>query len=201
MPYIVALSGGIASGKSTVANLFAEQGVPIVDADVIAKKVVEKGSLALKHIEQHFGQDILLADGNLNRSKLREVIFNNEQHRKWLNQYLHPIIQNETTLQISLLDSPYIIWVVPLLVENSLYKKANRVLIIDTSKEIQIARLKNRDNISEYLAKNMLLSQATNTERLSYADDVIVNNGDTSMLSSQVKQLHNKYLKLSQDYS
>jgi len=161
----------------------------------------QKGSLALKHIEQHFGQDILLADGNLNRSKLREVIFNNEQHRKWLNQYLHPIIQNETTLQISLLDSPYIIWVVPLLVENSLYKKANRVLIIDTSKEIQIARLKNRDNISEYLAKNMLLSQATNTERLSYADDVIVNNGDTSMLSSQVKQLHNKYLKLSQAYS
>jgi len=201
MPYIVALSGGIASGKSTVANLFAEQGVPIVDADVIAKKVVEKGSLALKHIEQHFGQDILLADGNLNRSKLREVIFNNEQHRKWLNQYLHPIIQNETTLQISLLDSPYIIWVVPLLVENSLYKKANRVLIIDTSKEIQIARLKNRDNISEYLAKNMLLSQATNAERLCCADDVIVNNGDTSVLSSQVKQLHNKYLKLSQNYS
>ncbi|WP_392552844.1 dephospho-CoA kinase [Orbus wheelerorum] len=201
MPYIVALSGGIASGKSTVANLFAKLGAQVVDADIIAKKVVEKGSLALKHIVEYFGQDILLADGNLNRAKLREVIFNQQQHRIWLNQYLHPIIQRETTLQISKLDSPYVLWVVPLLIENNLQKQADRVLIIDTPVDIQIERLKNRDNISEDLAKNMLLSQATNADRISYADDVIVNNGDTSELSSQVKLLHNMYLKLSQNYS
>ncbi|WP_392561656.1 dephospho-CoA kinase [Orbus sturtevantii] len=201
MPYIVALSGGIASGKSTVADLFAKLGVPIVDADIIAKKVVAKGSQALEQIVHYFGQDILLSDGNLNRAKLREIIFNHQQHRAWLNQYLHPIIQRETTLQISRLNTPYILWVVPLLIENNLQKQANRILIIDTDVSTQIKRLTNRDNISEDLAKNMLLSQTNNEKRISYADDVIVNNGDTSELSSQVMLLHNKYLKLSQNYN
>lgn len=199
MAYIVALSGGIASGKTTVANLFAQRGVPIVDADIIARQVVEKGSLTLATLAQHFGQHILTPCGELNRSKLRDIIFQDPNERMWLNHYLHPIIHAETEKQLSQITYPYVIWVVPLLIENNLHLRANRVLIIDTPTEVQIARLQKRDNIDENLAKNMLLSQASNDERISYADDIIVNNGQISALSSQIEQLHSKYLKLSQN--
>lgn len=199
MPYIVALSGGIASGKSTVANLFEQLGVPIVDADIIARQVVKKGSLALSQITEHFGEQILLSDGELNRAKLRDIIFHSEQQRLWLNQLLHPIIQQETHQQIVQINYPYVIWAVPLLIENNLHQYANRVLIIDTPPELQLVRLLKRDNISENLAKSMLSSQISNAQRVSFADDVIVNNGHTSALTSQVAHLHNKYLKLSQN--
>lgn len=199
MPYIVALSGGIASGKTTVTNLFSQLGVPIIDADIIARQVVKKGTPALQHIAQHFGKQILLPDGELDRAKLRNIIFNDESARLWLNSYLHPLIELETRRQISQCDSPYIIWSVPLLIENKLHQYADRVLIIDVNKDTQLERLQKRDNINENLAKNMLLSQISNDERISYADDIIVNNAQLSALSSQVEQLHNKYLKLSQE--
>lgn len=199
MPYIVALSGGVASGKSTVANLFAQLGVPIIDADIIARQVVKKGSLALQKIVDHFGDEVLLPSGELNRSQLREIIFNNEDERMWLNQCLHPLIQQETQQQITQSKAPYIIWVVPLLIENNLQANANRILIIDTPPEVQINRLRRRDNIDENLAKNMLLSQINNIERISYADDIITNKTEASALVSQVNDLHKKYLTLSQD--
>lgn len=199
MPYIVALSGGVASGKSTVANLFAQLGVPIIDADIIARQVVKKGSLALQKIVDHFGDEVLLPSGELNRSQLREIIFNHEDERMWLNQCLHPLIQQETQQQITQSKAPYIIWVVPLLIENNLQANANRILIIDTPPEVQINRLRRRDNIDENLAKNMLLSQINNIERISYADDIITNKTEASALVSQVNDLHKKYLTLSQD--
>lgn len=199
MPYIVALSGGIASGKSTVANLFSQLGVPIVDADIIARQVVKKGTFALSQITEHFGRQILLADGELNRAKLRDIIFHSEQQRQWINQLLHPIIQQETQQQITQINYPYVIWAVPLLIENNLQQYANRVLIIDTPPDLQLARLLKRDNISENLAKSMLSSQISNAQRVSFADDVIVNDGHTSALTSQVEHLHTKYLKLSQN--
>lgn len=199
MPYIVALSGGVASGKSTVANLFAQLGVPIIDADIIARQVVKKGSLALQKIVDHFGDGVLLPSGELNRTQLREIIFNNEDERMWLNQCLHPLIQQETQQQITQSKAPYIIWVVPLLIENNLQANANRILIIDTPPEVQINRLRRRDNIDENLAKNMLLSQIDNIERISYADDIITNKTEASALVSQVNDLHKKYLTLSQD--
>lgn len=199
MPYIVALSGGIASGKSTVANLFSQLGVPIVDADIIARQVVKKGTFALSQITEHFGRQILLADGELNRTKLRDIIFHSEQQRQWINQLLHPIIQQETQQQIAQINYPYVIWAVPLLIENNLQQYANRVLIIDTPPDLQLARLLKRDNISENLAKSMLSSQISNAQRVSFADDVIVNDGHTSALTSQVEHLHTKYLKLSQN--
>lgn len=199
MPYIVALSGGIASGKSTVANLFSQLGVPIVDADIIARQVVKKGTFALSQITEHFGRQILLADGELNRTKLRDIIFHSEQQRQWINQLLHPIIQQETQQQIAQINYPYVIWAVPLLIENNLQQYANRVLIIDTPPDLQLARLLKRDNISENLAKSMLSSQISNAQRVSFADDVIVNGGHTSALTSQVEHLHTKYLKLSQN--
>lgn len=194
MPYVVALSGGIASGKTTVTNLFAQLGVPIIDADLIARQVVGKGSIALEQIAQHFGKQILLTTGELDRSKLRNIIFNNAQERIWLNNYLHPLIADETQRQIAKQQSPYIIWSVPLLIENNLHNYADRILIIDTDYQTQLERLQKRDNIDENLAKNMLSSQKSNKERVSFADDIIVNNGQLSALSSQVEQLHHKYL-------
>ncbi|MWN05844.1 dephospho-CoA kinase [Gilliamella sp. Pas-s95] len=194
MPYVVALSGGIASGKSTIANLFAKLGVPIIDADIIARQVVQVGSDAFNQIVKHFSQEILLANGELDRSQLREIIFNNDHERLWLNHLLHPIIQQETQKQIAMQNTIYVIWVVPLLIENNLHTLADRVLIIDVPESLQLARLVKRDNISESLAKKMILSQVSLKKRLSYADDIIVNDDNLARLTAQVNLLHQQYL-------
>ncbi|OCG33877.1 MULTISPECIES: dephospho-CoA kinase [unclassified Gilliamella] len=194
MSYVVALSGGIASGKSTIADLFAKLGVPIIDADIIARQVVQPGSYAFNQIVKHFSQEILLANGELDRSQLREIIFNNEHERLWLNDLLHPIIQQETQTQIAMQSKIYLIWVVPLLIENNLHTWADRVLIIDTSFSLQLERLVKRDNISESLAKKMIQSQVSLKKRLSYADDIIVNDGNLLSLTTQVNLLHQQYL-------
>ncbi|NUF49771.1 dephospho-CoA kinase [Gilliamella sp. ESL0250] len=194
MPYVVALSGGIASGKSTIADLFAQLGVPIIDADLIARQVVQVGSDAFNQIVKHFSQEILLANGELDRSQLREIIFNNDHERLWLNHLLHPIIQQETQKQIAMQSTTYVIWVVPLLIENNLHTLADRVLIIDAPESLQLARLVKRDNISESLAKKMILSQVSLKKRLSYADDIIVNDDNLVSLTAQVNLLHQQYL-------
>ena len=194
MPYIVALSGGIASGKSTIANLFAQLGVPIIDADVIARQVVEIGTDAYKVIVKHFSQEILLPNNEIDRSQLREIIFNNDHERLWLNNLLHPIIQEQTQIQIAQQTAAYVIWVVPLLVENNLHNLADRVLMVDTPEQLQLERLIQRDNIDESLAKKMISSQISSQKRLTYADDIIVNNGDLTSLTAQVNKLHQQYL-------
>ncbi|MBX4133098.1 dephospho-CoA kinase [Frischella sp. Ac48] len=198
MPYIVALTGGIASGKTTIANLFAQLGVPIIDADMIARQVVKPDTPAYQHIVAHFGQHIVLPSRELNRAKLRNIIFNYPEQRSWLNQYLHPIIQSETQQQIMQFHTPYVIWVVPLLIENQWHKYADRILIIETSQQVQLERLQKRDKIDKNLAKNMISSQITSEDRRRYADDIIINDDQTADLSQQVTQLHKQYLKLSQ---
>ena len=194
MPYIVALSGGIASGKSTIANLFAQLGVPIIDADVIARQVVEIGTDAYKVIVKHFSQEILLPNNEIDRSQLRDIIFNNDHERLWLNNLLHPIIQEQTQIQIAQQTAAYVIWVVPLLVENNLHNLADRVLMVDTPEQLQLERLIQRDNIDESLANKMISSQISSQKRLTYADDIIVNNGDLTSLTAQVNKLHQQYL-------
>lgn len=194
MPYVVALSGGVASGKSTIANLFAQLGVPIIDADIIARQVVEVGTDALAQIVKHFSTEILLPNGELDRSQLREIIFNNDHERLWLNNLLHPIIHKITQKQIAKQTAPYVIWVVPLLIENNLHQLADRVLMVDVPETLQMERLIYRDKISESLAKRMILTQVPLAERLSYADDIIVNNGNLASLSEQVNKLHQQYL-------
>ena len=194
MSYIVALSGGIASGKSTIADLFAQLGVPIIDADVIARQVVAVGSSALTQIVKHFSQEILLENGELDRSQLREIIFNNEHERLWLNNLLHPIIAQETQQRIAKQTAPYIIWVVPLLIENNLHQLADRVLIIDTPEALQLERLIDRDKISESLAKRMIDSQVSLSDRLAFADDIIINDGNLVSLTMQIYDLNKKYL-------
>lgn len=200
MPYIVALTGGIASGKTTIANLFAQLGVPIIDTDVIARQVVEPNTTAYHNIIAHFGSHIVLPSQQLDRAKLREIIFKHPQERLWLNHYLHPIILTETKKQIMQYNTPYVIWVVPLLIENNWHIYANRTLIIETPEQIQLKRLQKRDNIDEVLAKNMISSQITNEDRRCYADDIIINDHQTNDLSQQVMQLHQQYLKLLQEH-
>lgn len=194
MSYIVALSGGIASGKSTIAHLFAQLGVPIIDADIIARQVVEVGTPALEQITKHFSQEILLENGELDRSQLREIIFNNDHERLWLNNLLHPIIAQETQKRFAQQTKPYVIWVVPLLIENNLHQLADRVLMIDIPEALQLERLINRDRISESLAKKMIATQVCLTDRLAFADDIIVNDGDLESLKIQVDKLHKQYL-------
>lgn len=194
MGYIVALTGGIGSGKSTVADAFSRLGITIVDADVIARQVVEPNTPALKAIEAHFGNDIINADGTLNRRRLRECIFTTPTEKTWLNALLHPIIHQQTQRQIADATSPYVLWVVPLLVENQLQHKANRVLVVDVSPETQLQRTMLRDNVSRQHAEQILAAQATREARLAVADDVIDNDGAPDAIASDVARLHAQYL-------
>ncbi|MEO3740654.1 dephospho-CoA kinase [Kosakonia oryzendophytica] len=194
MGYTVALTGGIGSGKSTVANAFAALGVNVVDADIIARQVVEPGSHALSAIAEHFGADMILADGSLNRRLLRERIFASPADKRWLDELLHPLIHQQTQSKIAQATSPYVLWVVPLLVENQLHHKADRVLVIDVLPETQISRTMQRDGVSREHAKNILAAQATREARLAVADDVIDNNGAPDAIASDVARLHTAYL-------
>lgn len=194
MGYIVALTGGIGSGKSTVAHAFARLGITIIDADIIARQVVEPNTPALNAIESHFGRRVIQADGTLNRRQLRECIFSDSSEKAWLNALLHPIIHQETQRQIAAARSPYVLWVVPLLVENQLQHKADRTLVIDVSRETQIQRTMARDHVSREHAEQILAAQATREARLAVADDVIDNNGAPDAIASDVARLHAQYL-------
>lgn len=196
MAYIVALTGGIGSGKSTVANAFARHGVAVVDADVIARQVVEPGTPALAKIAERFGNEILLASGALNRAVLRQRIFSQPDGKIWLNQLLHPRIRQETQRQLAQATSPYALWVVPLLVENGLQDRADRVLVIDVNTETQRARTVARDGISRQQVQDILSAQATREQRLAIADDIIDNSGIALEIELSVDALHRRYLEL-----
>jgi Dephospho-CoA kinase (EC 2.7.1.24) len=196
MGYTVALTGGIGSGKSTVANAFAHLGINVIDADVIARQVVEPGTPALHAIVERFGVEMRLIDGSLNRRLLRERIFANEAEKSWLNALLHPLIQQETKRQMQQATSPYVLWVVPLLVENRLWHKANRVLVVDVTLQTQLLRTVQRDNVTEAHARQILAAQATREQRLAVADDIIDNNGTPEAIAWDVARLHASYLEL-----
>lgn len=196
MGYTVALTGGIGSGKSTVADEFAHLGVTVIDADIIARQVVEPGTPALLAIAERFGPQMINDDGSLNRRRLRERIFAHSEDKAWLNALLHPLIQQETRRQMQASTSPYLLWVVPLLVENRLTDKADRVLVVDVPKETQIERTMRRDGVSREHAEHILAAQATREQRLAAADDVIENMGSADAVASHVARLHEKYLML-----
>ncbi|MEF3109499.1 dephospho-CoA kinase [Raoultella sp. WB_B2P2-3] len=196
MRYTVALTGGIGSGKSTVADAFSHLGVNVIDADVIARQVVEPGTPALLAIAARFGQQMINDDGTLNRRSLREHIFAHAEDKTWLNALLHPLIQQETRRQMQAASSSYVLWVVPLLVENNLAANADRVLVVDVPKETQIQRTILRDRVSREHAERILAAQATREQRLAAADDVIENMGPPDAIASDVARLHEKYLML-----
>ncbi|WP_323976382.1 dephospho-CoA kinase [Aeromonas hydrophila] len=193
--YVVAITGGIGSGKTTVANQFAELGIEVVDADVIAREVVEPGTPALAAIAAHFGSEIITPDGQLDRRRLRERVFTDPQAKGWLNALLHPLIRTEMQRQCAAARSPYCLLVVPLLVENRLTALANRVLVIDVDEATQIERTCRRDGVSHEQAQAILAAQASRAERLAAADDVLDNqNGTPEAIKSRILALHETYL-------
>lgn len=194
--FIVGLTGGIGSGKTTVANLFADLGVVLVDADIVAREVVSPGSEGLAAIVEHFGADILLSDGHLDRSMLRERIFNNDEQRLWLNGLLHPLIRETMLKNCKEAQSNYVIMVAPLLFENGLDRLVQRTLLVDISPQLQQQRTMARDDVSAKQVQNIIGSQATRAEKLSKADDVIDNQGEISALKCKVDALNSLYLKI-----
>ncbi|MBK3757775.1 dephospho-CoA kinase [Stutzerimonas frequens] len=196
-PWILGLTGGIGSGKSAVAEHFANLGVHTVDADQAARWVVEPGRTALLQIAQHFGDGVLLPTGELNRAALRERIFADPAERQWLERLLHPLIRSEIADHLARADSPYAIMVSPLLIESGQYRTVDRVLVVDVPEVLQVARTVARDQASEEQVRAILKVQAAREERLRHADDVLVNDRDLSWLRSEVERLHHFYLQLS----
>lgn len=198
MSYVVGVTGGIGSGKSTVADLFAELGIVVVDADVIAREVVAPGELVLDSIGAYFGREVITQDGHLNRALMRERIFENSAYRHWLEALLHPLIRERMIEDCQNARSAYCLLVVPLLVENKLTDLCQRVLVVDASEEVQIARSVRRDNSNEAQIKAMMATQASREQRLAAADDVLDNNDCAiHQLKAAVLQLHEQYLALS----
>jgi dephospho-CoA kinase len=194
---IVGLTGGIGSGKSAVSELFSQQGIDVIDADLVARQVVEPGTEALSNITAKFGQEIL-RDGALDRQKLRSIIFNDEVSKKWLEELLHPIIRKEMFDQIEASNSPYTILEAPLLFENNLDKFCNKSVVVDTSEASQLARTLERDDSSSEVINNIIQSQIKSVDRLKRADYIIDNNGEISDLGPQVIRLNQILLLLAQ---
>ncbi|MBT1062097.1 dephospho-CoA kinase [Bowmanella sp. Y26] len=195
-PLVIGLTGGIGSGKTKVSDMFASLGIDIIDADVLAREVVEPGTPALKEITEHFGASILQNDGQLDRRALRERIFANPQEKSWLNNLLHPLIRQLMQTRSRQAQSPYCILAIPLLVENQLHKLVDRILVVDVKESIQCSRVVARDLVSKAQAEAILASQASRQQRLDAADDVIDNSGPIEALIPQVNKLHQRYLTL-----
>ena len=193
--YVVGLTGGIGSGKTTIANIFATLGIELIDADIIARNVVTKGSPALSAISDHFGIDIIQTDGQLNRALLRKKIFTNDIDKNWLNNLLHPLIREEIIAQTKTASSPYCIIVAPLLIENNLTTIVDRVLVIDVKESTQLARTIARDSNSQKQVQAIINSQVTRQVRQNSADDIL-NNDECSIdnLKDSVNKLHQHYL-------
>ena len=199
--YRVGLTGGIASGKSTVADLFAMQGVPVIDTDLIAREVVAPGTPGLAAVVAAFGQDVLQPDGTLDRRRLRALAFATTGRRLELEAILHPRIRSRMEEQCRSSGGPYQLLVIPLLVESGLATRVDRVLVVDCSESIQRTRLMVRDGESEAGADRIQSAQLDREARLSRADDVVVNAGSRDELKRRVRELHAMYLQCAGDLS
>jgi dephospho-CoA kinase len=192
----IGLTGGIASGKSTVARRFAELGVPVIDADEIARAVVEPGQPGLAEVLRRFGAGVLAPNGGLDRRALRELIFSDSSKRRDLERILHPLIRAEMERQAQAARGPYLVMAIPLLVESGLRDRVDRVLVVDAGEAAQVARLMARDGGSEEQARSILAAQASRTARLQAADDVLDNRGSEADLRVAVDALHQRFLGL-----
>lgn len=197
--FSVGLTGGIASGKTTISNLFAARGVAVIDTDVISRALLEPGESAFDQVCEHFGDAILNDDGRIDRARLREIVFSNPLEKRWLETMLHPLIFHRSQAEMTKLSAEsYVLVVVPLLFETNFQSLVDRILAVDCPAETQIRRLIARDGIDESLARSMLDQQMSNDERIARAHDVIANRTDDSSLEQQVDGLHARYLELAQ---
>ena len=195
-PFRVALTGGIASGKSTVADLFAALGVPVIDTDVIAREVVEPGEPALAQVAAAFGPEVLGPDGRLDRRRLRDMVFADPTARRRLEAILHPAIRARMEAQSRAAGGPYQLLVIPLLAEGGRRDHVDRVLLVDVPESAQVERLMRRDGSSREQARAALAAQASRAVRQAIADDVIENTGGVEDLRARVAELHGEYLRL-----
>lgn len=193
----IGITGGIGSGKTTVANLFARQGIPVIDSDVIARSLLAPGEDSYNKVVNNYGESILRPDKSIDRTKLKNLVFSNKHSKKKLEEILHPEVRKRIVSEINKLTSSYCIIVVPLLIEAGFLDLVDRVLVIITDKELQISRVVERDGMSREEIIKIINSQSTNQEKLEIADDVINNDEDNHSLIRQVEGLHKKYMALS----
>ncbi len=193
--FTVGLTGGIGSGKSTVAELFAELGAAVIDTDLVARRLTAPGSAALDAIRAAFTETVMRADGSLDRAALRHRVFGDAAARRQLEAILHPLIRSEVERELAALVAPYVLVVIPLLVETDAYRDVlNRVLVVDCPESLQIARVQARDGLDPAEVSAILAAQASRAERLAEADDVIVNATSPAALRDAVAALHRRYL-------
>ena len=195
-PLRIGLTGGIASGKTTVADLLAELGAAVVDTDVIAREVVQPGQPALAEIRDEFGDAVFADDGSLDRGAMRQLVFADDAARQRLEAILHPRIGQETLRQAQNARGDYIVIVVPLLVDSALRHEVDRILVVDCDEATPIGRLLARDAETEEQARRILAAQASREERLAIADDVVENNGTLDELTAAVSAIHDRYKAL-----
>ena len=198
---IVALTGGLASGKSSAARMFEELGVPVIDADVVARRLVEPGAPALAEIVDTFGAGILDAQGRLDRARMRERIFGNDAERRRLESILHPRVRDAMQAFAASSDAPYVLFVIPLLVETRQVDAMDRVIVVDTPHALQTARAVARDGSRPETIAAMIDSQATRADRLAVADTVIDNAGDLARLRERVVEAHRECLALADTWT
>jgi dephospho-CoA kinase len=197
----IGLTGGIASGKTTVANMFADCGASIIDTDVIARDLVRPGTSSLAEIRRQFGDGVISGDGSLDRAALRKIVFDDEASRIDLENILHPRIREVVMRSSALVDGPYQIIVVPLLIESPLRDFVDRIVVVDCDAEIQLKRLLSRDSETPEQAKRIIAAQSSRQSRIDIADDIITNDGRIDDTRKQVDALHRYYLKLAESSS
>jgi dephospho-CoA kinase len=193
----IGLTGGIASGKTTVSKLFEGLGIPIIDADEISRSLVEPGKPALRAIAETLGQDLINTDGTLNRERLRKRVFDDTQARQQLENILHPQIYVTMTKAAQAIDDPYCILAIPLLIETGQQGFVDRILLVDCPVELQKQRLAQRGSLSQTLIDTIIACQATREQRRACADDIIDNTGDLNVLETKIKQLDCLYKSIS----
>ena len=196
MKFVLGLTGGIGSGKSAASQWFEAQGITVVDADVVAREVVEIGQPALTQIQQAFGDWVLLADGSLNRRALREYIFQSPEARKTLESITHPAIRTSIIQQLHAAQSPYAILVSPLLFETNQHELTQHTLLIDATIELQIERASQRDGQNIEQIRNIIAAQMSREQKQAMADDIVLNDGHLDHLYAHLRLLHQKYLNM-----
>ncbi|MDK1288715.1 dephospho-CoA kinase [Pseudoalteromonas umbrosa] len=195
--WILGLTGGIGAGKTAATRHFESLGIDVVDADIVAREVVMPGTTGLNSIVERFGPSILSPDGKLNRAKLRDIIFNDETEKTWLNELLHPLIRAQMLSELANAASPYCILCAPLLFENGLEKLCNKTLLIDVPNDVQIARTSARDKVSQEQVKNIIAAQMSREDKCLRADYIIDNNRPLTEVQIELDNLHQTFLAAS----